>query len=270
MKNIDGISIVMAYHNRREQLIRTLNSINETKYDRSKLEIVIINDNSLEQHSIDDLPSLFNKLKFRIFNIKKEQKKWTCSCVPYNIGFNHVQYNKILFQNPECYHMGDVLSDVDINLTDENYIPYACYSIGEKEYNVNNYNKLVYNNCQPPHACSNGWYNHSVINPKGYHFAAAITTNNLYKIGGFDEEYKDGVAFDDNEILRRIRLLDLNIIIINSPYVIHQWHDSVYHFNALTPEDEKKHTLELFYKNQAIFDRGVSDYKVYNNFYFKT
>jgi GT2 family glycosyltransferase len=264
----DGISIVMAYHNRREQLIRTLNSINETKYDKSKLEIIIINDNSLEQHSIDDLLSLFNSLKIRIFNIKKEQKKWTCSCVPYNIGFNNVQYNKILFQNPECYHIGDILSDINLNLSNNNYIPYACYSIGEKEYIDNDYNNLVYEHVQPTHACSNGWYNHSKINSKCYHFASAITTDNLYKIGGFDEDYKDGIAFDDNEILRRIRLLGLNINIIDYPYVIHQWHDSVYHFNALTSEDEKKKIMELFYKNQNLYDNGVLTYKAKNNFYF--
>jgi GT2 family glycosyltransferase len=266
----EGVSIVMAYHNRKEQLIRTLYSINETKYDKSKLEIIIVNDNSLEQHSIDNLPSLFKDLKFRIFNIKEEQKNWVCSCVPYNIGFKHVIYDKVLYQNPECYHMGDILTDINTNLSNKNYIPYACYSIGEKEYIDNNYKNLVYSNIQPPYACSNGWYNHSEINPKGYHFAAAITTDNLYKLGGFDEDYKDGVAFDDNEILRRIRLLGLEVVIINSPYVIHQWHDSVYHFNALTPEEVKKRTIELFYKNQALFDRIITNYKAPNNFYFKT
>lgn len=33
------------------------------------------------------------------------------------------------------------------------------------------------------------WYNHSVTNPKGYHFCSAITRKNLYDLGGFDERF---------------------------------------------------------------------------------
>jgi hypothetical protein len=33
----DGISIVMAYHNRRELLIKTLHSINKSKFDKMTL-----------------------------------------------------------------------------------------------------------------------------------------------------------------------------------------------------------------------------------------
>ena len=90
----DGISIVMAYHNRRIQLIRTLKSINRTEYNKSKLQIIIVNDNSSDPHTIDDLNDMFNELNIFVFNIRKKQKTWINSCVPYNIGFNHIKYDK--------------------------------------------------------------------------------------------------------------------------------------------------------------------------------
>lgn len=268
----DGISIVMAYHNRLLQLMRTLNSIENSSFDKSKLEVIIVDDNSNDENKLYNIPNLYKKLNFKIITLDMYSKSWTNACIPYNIGFNYVMYDKVIIQNPECYHMGDVLCDFYNNINDTNYISYGCYSIDYNTLISNSYDKINIVNERPLYACANGWYNHSEINPKFYHFCAGITTNNLYKLSGFDEEYKDGIGFDDNEILHRIDNLKLKKQIVNNPFVIHQWHDSVYHYtqNDNATEIEKKKFL--FQKNQMLFQNTLlnkSDYKAKNNTYYK-
>ena len=267
----DGISIVMAYHNRRKQLINTLKSVNNTLFDKNKLEIIIVNDNSSDVHSINDLPVLFPDLTFFILNIKEKQKKWINSCIPYNIGFNQVKYNKVVIQNPECYHNGDILIDVNERLNDGLYLSYGCYSLTPTNTELENYStvKIKSNKCESP--CGDGWYNHSSYRPTFYHFCAAISYNNLCKLNGFDERYKDGIGFDDNEIIERIKYLGLELKIINDPFVFHQAHNSVFHFNHESSTEDKKRKTNLFYNNKNIFDNITTKLKKYKadyNSYF--
>ena len=277
-KKNDGISIVMAYHNREIQLKRTLKSINESKYDKNKLQIIIVNDNSSKDQMIDNVEQLFNNLDISIINIKEKQKQWTNSCIPYNIGFNHIKYDKVIIQNPECYHQGDVISNVNENINDDDYISYACYSLdfnGTSNYinNMYDYNNIETKNISwsnTPHGRT-GWYNHSVYNPTSYHFCSAITYNNLIKLNGFDERYKDGIGFDDNEILERIKNLKLNLKIINTPFVFHQYHDSSYHINTKFADKTTDIKNKLFLHNSKIFEEKTKKEKIINavdNVYF--
>lgn len=266
----NGISIVMAYHNRREQLLRTLSSILLTKYDLNKLQIIIVDDCSNSENMLDDIVNLYPSLNIKLIKINVNDKKWVCSCIPFNIGFNDIKYNKVIIQNPESYHNGDILSDVNRRLTDDNYLTYSCYSLSESEYCNNDYNNIQYTDIKPKYACSSGWYNHSKYNPKYYHFLSSITTKNLFKINGFDEDYKDGIGFDDNEILHRIKLLGLGIEIVDQPFIFHQWHESIYHYNDNMSEDNKNNKITQFKINENIYINKtlkLEDYKIINNKY---
>jgi GT2 family glycosyltransferase len=270
---MNGISIVMAYHNRRIQLIKTLNSINKTNYDKSKLEIIIINDCSSDEHNINDLPIVFNKLNIKLLNTNKISKDWVNSCVPYNMGFNYVKYDKIIIQNPECYHNDDILSYTYDNLTNKNYLSFGCYSLNNEESNSITFDHIKPLDQKFGLACSSGWYNHTEYRPSYYHFCSAITKNNLDKLNGFDEDFKDGIGWDDNEFLYRIKLLDLSTEIINEPFVYHQAHNSnIYRYNELTPQKEKDYKNNLFYKNNDIYKNKtlkLLNYKILNNKYYK-
>jgi hypothetical protein len=266
-----GISIVMAYYNRKEQLNRTLQSIKKSLFDKKKLEIIIVNDCSLDEHNIDDFIKKYKSLNIKIINIKKEEKIWFNSSIPYNIGLNNVKYDKILIQNPESYHVGDILTDLNERLTKYSYINYACYSISKKEYNENNYDKINYLNEKNKFICESGWYNHFNINPTCYHYASAIFTENIFKLNGFDEIYKDGIGWDDNELLFRIKRLGLNIKLTNKPFVLHQWHESNFHYNDLSPKEEIEEKNNLFYKNRDLFINHTikkNIYKAENNIYY--
>lgn len=270
MKN--GISIVMTYHNRKELLIRTLDSIKKSSFSKSKLEIIIVNDASSKDHEIDDLIySIYNELNLKIINIKEKQKKWNNSCVPYNIGFNYIKYDKVIIQNPECYHNGDILTHVHNNLNNDNYLSYGCYSLNWENTINSNYENIKINDIKSKGAIYDGWYNHSIINPTGYHFCSSITYENLCKLNGFDERYKDGIGYDDNEFVYRIKKLGLDFKIIDTPFVFHQAHKSVFRFNSLSPQEEKDLKLKLFDKNYNLFINVTKkdvNYKITNNIFF--
>ena len=46
------------------------------------------------------------------------------------------------------------------------------------------------------------WYLHSEYNKSDLNFFTCITRNNYYKLCGFDERYRFGTGFDDNEFLK--------------------------------------------------------------------
>ena len=76
-------------------------------------------------------------------------------------------------------------------------------------------------------AVSNGdpaWYNHSVYRPEALHFCCAITTENLRKINGFDENFANGLGYEDNYLIHQIKILGLKIEFIDDPFVFHQYH----------------------------------------------
>jgi GT2 family glycosyltransferase len=265
----DGISIVMAYYNRKKLLINTLNSISRSLLSPELFEIIIVDDNSSEEHQLYDIKERFNHLNINIIEIKAKQKDWINSSITYNIGFNHIQFNRVIIQNPECFHTGDILLYTYDNLKSNDYIAYGAYSL-KYDDDINNFNiKDIPINMRG----ENGWMNHSTIWPVYYHFCAAIYYNNILKLNGFDERYKDGIAFDDNELVERIKRCGLNMKIVDYPFVLHQYHfTDKYHLSSLIPDDEKNKKMELFIKNKELFENITLKENIYtapNNKYFK-
>ena len=65
-------------------------------------------------------------------------------------------------------------------------------------------------------------------------------------LGGFDERYGSGSSYDDDELLHRIKLLGLDIKIVDEVIGVHQWHYSNEN------RDMEFHNREL--KNQNLFN----------------
>ena len=228
------VSIVMAYYNRRKLLLNTLKSIQLSRH-RDDVEIIIVDDASDDDHTIDDIGDMF-KLDIKIIKIKKEDKWWINPCIPYNIGFKHVSSDVVIIQNPECFHFGDIIQYTLLNIKDGVYLNYACYSIDEQKTNL--INKVGENavlnyvgriltpmvNRSIVYDGETAWYNHSVHRPHKLHFCSAISKKDLDDLGGFDERFANGIAFDDNEFLLRIERKPMDIRIIDRPFVIHQFH----------------------------------------------
>jgi len=211
------ISLVMAYYNRKKLLENTLKSIQ--KYKTKDLEIIIVDDASAPEESILDLVT---KYDIKVIEIDRKDKTWINACIPFNIGFSKATGDVIVIQNPECAHMSNILKHVEDNICKNLYLNYACYSIDkDTDYNIKVDDKVAHENG------TNGWYNHSIYKPTGYHFCSAIMREDLYALGGFDERYANGLAYDDNEFLHRIKMKKMKIEHIDSFYVVHQFHEGV-------------------------------------------
>lgn len=235
------ISIVMSYYNRDKQLVRTLQSINDSAYDKSKIEVIIFDDKS------DKEPLIINTAEYQysiklIYNEFDDFKKYINSCNSYNRAMRYITGEFVIIQNPECFHIGDVISHAVNKLKEDknNYIAYACWSTGS-----DNLSKELFNVRKNPSAVKNivdnrwpelvgyppelkGWYNESSIIPHCYHFGVALSHEKLDIIGTFDTNYGTLLGFDDVELTSRILFQNsTNVIIPDHNYslmVVHQDH----------------------------------------------
>jgi SAM-dependent methyltransferase len=256
------VSIVMTYWNRKDQLFRTLKTI-EYSPVHNQAEIIIIDDGSDQDQRIDDLPEYFD-LDIHIHRLEEEDRWWNNPCIPYNMAFRKARGDLVIIQNPETLHMGDVLSDVVQRVNDSNWVTYSCYAIDQRvtdrlpsmEYLLEKRNVdlrqiidvMTFPLVDAPSFKTDqtGWYNHPTIRKTAFHFLAATKRENLYRLQGFDERYAHGSSWDDNEIVRRARRMGLQILIVDpeGPRAIHQWH---------TTDRKMKDFFDLYYRNGVLF-----------------
>lgn len=206
------IAIVMAYFSREKQLLKTLESF--MQYNPNDFYVVIIDDGSPEDIILPALP-------FEVIIKKNPKKRWSNPGPAFNKGFCEALLSNpdiVIIQNPESYHMGDVVGYAK-TVTKDQYLTFACYSQGQGEEPGS-----VINNKGATVDGESAWYNHPEYRPVYYHFCSAIRTANLIKLNGFDERFIHGLAFEDNYFVHQVRSLGLHMSIVTDPFVVHQWH----------------------------------------------
>jgi GT2 family glycosyltransferase len=243
----------MSYYNRKVQFLRTLSTIRLSQH--KDVEIIVVDDGSEESQRLEDVDGI------KLIRVEPKDKWYINPCIPFNMGIKEATGDIIMLMNPECLHVDDVISHAVKNVSEDNYISYACYSLDKHMTSrlkprftmkdLDGMAKLVTQLYQKRtnHIGGFGWYNHSKIAPMGYHFTSAITKSNMDKLGGFDEQYFDGVGFDDDELLFRIKSMGLKVEIPTEELVIHQWH-----YSGKTLNDIAEENLELVYRNRDKFE----------------
>lgn len=214
-----NISIIIAYHNRKEQFIRTLRSIQYF----GKAEIIVVDDASDEEHRLEDIAGI------TLIRISKEDKKWTNTCIPYNMGLARAKGDVIIIQNAECMYAGDIFSYCK-KLERGTMFSFAAYSLdwelpfAPEATDVRQVREMVLKEPPRTHNGHHGWYNHTIHRPVGYHFCNAMLREDLERVGGFDERYAPGLAYEDDEFLARVKRAGIKVEIIDDPFVVHQKH----------------------------------------------
>lgn len=249
------ISIVMAYFNRRQQILNTLQNFQEFYASRYDFEVIIIDDDSSPEHQlINDLFSFTFPIKYHIIS-KQEKGKRVNSCIPFNKGLEMTTGNIIIIQNPECCHMTDILAHVLENLGKDDYFSYSCFSGNSSETSKKIIQKkqlttdIVKENLQiKPYS----WYNHPKEKPSGYHFCSALHKSVLDKAGGFDIRLQWGYAFEDDLFLHNVQKhAKLFIVPPEQGWVLHQYHES----DKNRVKNRQLH--RLWKRNEAIFKNTV-------------
>jgi len=230
------LSIVTAFYNRRALFLTTLRSL-ATSPLRHDLEVIVVDDASRASEQIDDVPDLFD-FDITVVKVRPEEKWWRNPCIPFNMAFNRARGDIVIIQNPECVHCGDILGTAVRRMRPETYLNFACYSADEEltrrirdvDFVAPDLPARLLGVLKPTvdrgtvGDAETGWYNHSKHKANHLHFCSAIRREDLEALGGFDERYANGMAFDDNDLLTRIVRSGMAVQVIDSPFVIHQFH----------------------------------------------
>ena len=218
------ISICMSYFNRLKQVRYTLKTIQQSTV--KDVEVIIVEDFCDPGERLDTIQAEFPDLTIQVIRMADlvPAKNYCNPCVPYNVAFRASRGDKIIIQNPECCHIGDVLQYTLDNLSDSNYLTFHCYAATKAETRV-----MQSGDPLPMFTEKKSrWYNHVVERPYAYHFATAITRENLIKLNGFDERFAQGQDMDDVDLIYRVKELGLELKFVEDPWVVHQYHRKTY------------------------------------------
>lgn len=238
----------MAYKDRLPQLLHTLTTISQFEFLG---EIVICDDFSDESQNAKLVISKFPNLDIKVVC---PSKKYNNPCMAYNQAIQSCSKEIIILQNPECCWMGDISKSVQEHIGHKKYITFACLSIPKAE-TIALQQKKIANILEIENVSK--WINHSKKRPCCFHFCAAIQRSDLYDYlqGGFDEQFADGVCFDDTEFIFRVRKERFTTYVIDDPFVVHQWHPKTW-------KSQLDGAYEILYtRNQALFNKTVLTYK---------
>jgi len=259
------ISIVMGYQNRRPQLLRTLRSISKSIV--KNFEVIVVDDCSVNEHKIVDLPNKFD-FDLKIVELRSDEKWWVNPCVVFNKGFKQATGKIILIQSPECLHVGDVLEYTSRNVREGTYLVFSSLGVSEKfsrKLSKIDFTSLDLSRLRREIVAKlpegmfdtrivdeNIWYCHPRYRSWAPHFTPAILRGDLDELNGFDERYAYGYDFDDMEFYTRIKRRNFNVWALEPrdyPFTIHQ-----YHRNTNTKKDNRRNR-EL-YHNTTLKESG--------------
>lgn len=218
-------SILLPYYHR-PQLKGALLSFIHHYSERHDYEIIIIEDlkNSETPGKHDELLGIIKEFTPKLNIIHIIDPIRSCSPVTkYNLGFKKSHGKFIVLSNPEIFHLSNVLAglDVEFSVSKNRYVVCACES--------KIYDNPIFNTYED-HAGgrSDMWYQHTAIRNKRYHFCSAIPRNLYAKIGGFDERFIAGYAYDDDNFLERVEVNGIPILATDNLVTIHINHDHDY------------------------------------------
>lgn len=189
------ITVIMPYWERYEAARKTLQS-----YDRfygDDVKVIIVDDGSPTQPA-KDLENEFDRLSVVEMKVKNEIKN---PCVPVNVGAKLVSSELIGLSNPETFHVGASLYEMESLIKeDKDYILAPAFCPETQE-----------------------WHCHPDLHPPdipigtGFHHLALMRKSLWDLTGGMDEDYRDGYCFDDTDFVMRLVDAEANFIYSEMP-----------------------------------------------------
>ena len=226
----------MPYYNRRQLLLNVLKSIDYYN-NNYKIETIIVDDGSDSVHNIDDTVELFPKLNINLIKLQRDTK-WRGPAIAYNTGFNAAVNDAILINSAECIHLGDILGYVFSRLNPKEYLNFSAYmsdnQLNDKINNLNWKDELTIRDVASSIDMTTitKWGCHSKIG-NYIPYCAAINREDMETLSGYDERFAAGIGFDDYDFTDRIYNLGLNMIAVDIPFCIHQYHTPTNYINNI-------------------------------------
>lgn len=257
--NQPKISVVMAYFNRKQQCLITLDTIQRSEA-KNRLEVIIVDDGSAPEHSLSGLDVDRYSFPIHIWKVRDGCKSWRNPVVSYNFGISKAQGEWIILQNPEVCHIGDICNFVDTRADPKIYYAFQVFatkSPNETQLVTDHLLDIAWISSQLGKQIQGQWYCHHQYRSKAYHFCTAIHRTKLELVGGFNPSFQNGIDYDDDELLCRISRV-CPVAFVNDPQLfgIHQWHPS------FSYQGDKKEIAQLQARNRALFHQIINQPKI--------
>lgn len=224
------ISIVMTSSNRSKQVYQTFFTLLHSSY--KDVQIILVDDSTTD--AVD--AEILKKFPFWIdfIQINRQNKFWINPCVNQNIGFQFVKGSKVILQNSEVCHIGDVVSYVNTNVNDNNYLVFdvkACSNFASNDFLYEIHEPLTTDIQNAPfYSC---WQQNAKEKDRKLHFMAAFSKSTLEKIKGFSLDYSFSADFDDDDLLLIVKAAGIN-------------------FQSISHEDSNVGGIHLYHVNSHI------------------
>lgn len=238
------VSIILPYYNRKKHILNTLESFNYFYGDNYKdiLEIVIVDDTSNQEHRLED--SLNFNLNIKL--IRLENKNGINPCYPYNVGVRESSGDIIILSSPETFHTTNIFKITNNfeKLNNNTYLLLSVFCLTDlslsdqlfEDFGNNlkrfNKNKFLFKQNlgefgYPFNNKYGSWYLHSEIRPSGLNFFTTLTREKYYEISGFDERFRFGTGYDDDEFRDRLTQSGISFIYYDEALGVHVNHEIV-------------------------------------------
>jgi len=214
--DVNTVSIVMTSSNRSTQTYYTLKTIDCSLY--KNIQVIIVDDSTTDPICEEFLKNAYS-FNIDLIQINRENKNWHNPLVNYNIGFTFIEGGKIIIQNAEVCHVGDVISFVNQNIQNNHYYSFDVCLSSSFDSNTIVYYSNISNISIYRKPISTRWAQNKDYN-KNYHYLTAITSDTFSKIKNFSYDCIYGSDCDDDDFV--LKIASRNIDFYN---VFHDMHN---------------------------------------------
>jgi hypothetical protein len=222
-------SIFMPYIFRAPQLWNTLISFLHHYSDRDDYEVILVEDVKNkriegEHELLLEVVKYFEpKLNLRFF--ETDWPRVTNPAPFYNFCAEKAQGEYFVITNPECFHYTNILAGFDEEFAKDKYV-YLLASCVDRE--VRN-DKSAYTSPEEEQWICNfhdfKFESKRSRNSALYHFCSAMYYTTWDLVGGFCNEYAEGVAAEDDDFRDQIHFMEVEFVLCEDLIVVHQAHN---------------------------------------------
>lgn len=242
-------SFLLPYYDRAVQLHNTLVSYYDHYRGRDDWEVILVedvknlNDKKLHEEFIEVLAEFSELPVGRLASTVQN----TNPAPHYNMAAAFAAGRYLLLSSPEVFHVADILAGADRVFAEcpASYFICGCMNVlglGRID-KIDRTTQLKFR--------EDRWYQHSEKRPACYHFCTVIPADTYWDVGGFDEEFKDGISYEDNDFRDRVYAAGVKFVQEDQALTLHQ--DHTRHHRS---HPNKK---QLLGRNKKLYDRKLAE-----------